>query len=115
MGERWTLLIVQDRPRDPRGHGALLAGLPGLTANLSILRLEARGAAGLVERVPAPGDPGAEAHDRLTPTGRDLAPAIRAHADPRRRPDDLPVEPRPGQHLLPSGAPPSPPAAPPPP
>ena len=81
VGERWTLLIVRDLLTGPQGYGGLLAGLPGLTTNLLAKRLKDLGEAGLVERVPAPDDPGAKAHYRLTKAGLGLTPAIRALAE----------------------------------
>ena len=75
LGERWTLLIVRNLLLGPQRYSELLRGLPGITTNLLAKRLQEMEAEGLIERGDGAND--AVAY-RLTPTGRDLEPAIHA-------------------------------------
>ena len=70
LGERWTLLIVRDLFLGPQRFGDLQAGLPGIGANLLSKRLKELEEAGLVEQ--------AGGRYRLTQTGEELRPPIRA-------------------------------------
>ena len=75
LGERWTLLIVQNLLLGPQRYSELLRGLPGITTNLLAKRLQEMEAEGLIEHGEAASD--ATAY-RLTSIGRDLEPAIHA-------------------------------------
>jgi DNA-binding HxlR family transcriptional regulator len=75
LGERWTLLIVRNLLLGPQRYSELLRGLPGITTNLLAKRLQEMEAGGLIERGDGASDAAAY---RLTPSGRDLEPAIHA-------------------------------------
>jgi len=75
LGERWTLLIVRNLLLGPQRYSELLRGLPGITTNLLAKRLQDMEAEGLIERGDGASDVTAY---RLTPSGRDLEPAIHA-------------------------------------
>jgi DNA-binding HxlR family transcriptional regulator len=78
VGERWTLLMVRDLLLGPRRYGDLLAGLPGITTNLLAKRLKQLEAEGLVERTRLPAPATSSVVYRLTPSGRELEPALHA-------------------------------------
>lgn len=75
LGERWTLLIIRDLFLGPQRFGDLHANLPGIGANLLSKRLKELEEAGLVEAVSS-GE--ARGRYRLTQTGEELRPSIRA-------------------------------------
>lgn len=75
LGERWTLLLVRDLILGPRRFSDFEHGLPGITPNLLTKRLAHLRDHGLVELVPAPGQPSAKAY-ALTEAGRDLEPIV---------------------------------------
>ncbi|MFF0501750.1 winged helix-turn-helix transcriptional regulator [Nocardia aobensis] len=78
VGDRWTLLIVRELlTQGPCRFTDLKNGLPGIAANLLSTRLRELEDAGLIDREDAP-PPVATALYRLTETGRELEPALRA-------------------------------------
>ena len=48
IGERWTLLIVQELLKEPRRYGALLDRLPGISTSVLADRLRRLERAGVV-------------------------------------------------------------------
>jgi hypothetical protein len=52
IGERWTLVIVQELLRQPRRYGALLGRLPGISTSVLADRLRRLERAGVVAREP---------------------------------------------------------------
>jgi DNA-binding HxlR family transcriptional regulator len=77
VGDRWTLLILRELFfRDSR-YSDLRDSLPGIATNLLADRLRQLQAAGLIEAYDAPPPVRATVY-RLTPRGRELAPALRA-------------------------------------
>jgi DNA-binding HxlR family transcriptional regulator len=76
VGERWTLVIVQELLRQPRRYGALLARLPGISTSVLADRLRHLEQAGVVAR--EPGTVGAGVVYALTARGRELEEALRA-------------------------------------
>jgi DNA-binding HxlR family transcriptional regulator len=54
VGERWTLVIVQELMRRPSRYGDLAQRLPGIGTSVLADRLRKLNAAGVVERRPAP-------------------------------------------------------------
>ncbi len=50
VGERWSLLIVRELMFGPRRFGELRAGLPGISANVLVQRLEGLEVSGIVQR-----------------------------------------------------------------
>jgi len=74
VGDRWTLLVVRDLLGAPRRFTDLMALLGGITPKTLTQRLRELQDAGLVEADRQPGR--REVWYRLTPAGRDLAPAI---------------------------------------
>ena len=75
LGERWTLLIIRELFLGPRRFGDLHAALPGLGTNLLSKRLKELEEAGLIVS-PASGE--ARGQYRLSDTGEELRPAVRA-------------------------------------
>jgi len=75
LGERWTLLIVRELFLGPRRFGDLHAALPGLGTNLLSKRLKELEEAALIES--ASHDAGRSQY-KLTETGEDLRPTVRA-------------------------------------
>jgi len=62
IGERWTLVIVQELLKQPRRYGALLDRLPGISTSVLADRLRRLERAGVVAR--EPGAPGAHSSRR---------------------------------------------------
>jgi DNA-binding HxlR family transcriptional regulator len=54
VGERWTLVIVQELLKRPSRYGDLAARLPGIGTSVLADRLRKLEAAGVAERVPGP-------------------------------------------------------------
>jgi DNA-binding HxlR family transcriptional regulator len=76
IGERWTLVIVQELLKQPRRYNDLLARLPGMSTNVLADRLRTLERAAVVAR--EPGAVGAGVVYALTDRGRDLDGALRA-------------------------------------
>ena len=76
IGERWTLVIVQELLKQPRRYGSLLDRLPGISTSVLAERLRRLERAGVVAR--EPGAVGAGVTYALTPRGRELEEALRA-------------------------------------
>ena len=76
VGERWTLVIVQELLRQPRRYGALLDRLPGIGTSVLADRLRRLERAGVVAREPGPVGDGVVY--TLTARGRELEEALRA-------------------------------------
>ncbi len=79
VGERWTLLLIRDLLAGPRRFNELLAGLPGIGANLLAARLKRLEAQGVVAAAPISPALKTKAY-RLTRLGQALAPAVAALA-----------------------------------
>lgn len=75
LGERWTLLIIRELFLGPRRFGDLHAALPGLGTNLLSKRLKELEEAALII---SPGPQETRGQYRLSETGEDLRPAVRA-------------------------------------
>jgi len=78
IGDRWSLLIVRDLLRRPQRFTDLLRSSSNITPKWLSRRLGELEAAGIVERDSQLGR--REVWYRLTPTGRDLGPVVRALA-----------------------------------
>jgi DNA-binding HxlR family transcriptional regulator len=76
VGERWTLVIVQELQKRSMRYGELGARLPGIGTSLLADRLRKLEAAGVVER--RAGAVGDGVSYELTERGRELEPALRA-------------------------------------
>ena len=76
IGERWTLVIVQELLKQPRRYGALLDRLPGISTSVLADRLRHLERAGVVAR--EPGAVGAGVVYALTARGQELEEALRA-------------------------------------
>ncbi len=76
IGERWTLVIVQELLGQPRRYGALLDRLPGISTSVLADRLRRLERAGVVVR--EPGAVGAGVVYALTARGQELDEALRA-------------------------------------
>src|SRR6266536_6531608 len=76
VGERWTLVIVQELLKQPRRYGALLDRLPGISTSVLADRLRRLERAGVVAR--EPGAVGAGVAYTLTARGQELEEALRA-------------------------------------
>jgi DNA-binding HxlR family transcriptional regulator len=76
IGERWTLVIIQELLRQPRRYGALLARLPGISTSVLADRLRRLEQAGVVAR--EPGAVGSGVVYTLTARGRELDEALSA-------------------------------------
>jgi DNA-binding HxlR family transcriptional regulator len=76
IGERWTLVIVQELLKQPRRYGALHDRLPGIGTSVLADRLRRLERAGVVAR--EPGAVGAGVEYTLTARGHDLQEALRA-------------------------------------
>jgi len=76
IGERWTLVIVQELLKQPRRYGSLLDRLPGIGTSVLADRLRRLERAGVVAREPGP--VGAGVRYALTPRGRELEEALGA-------------------------------------
>jgi DNA-binding HxlR family transcriptional regulator len=75
VGERWTLVIVQELLKRPHRYGTLLARLPGVSTSVLADRLRTLERAGVVHR--QPGAVGAGVVYTLTDRGRALDNALR--------------------------------------
>lgn len=75
IGERWTLVIVQELLKRPRRYGELLRRLPGVGTSVLTDRLRTLEQAGVVSREPGP--VGAGVAYTLTDRGRALDGALR--------------------------------------
>lgn len=76
IGERWTLVIIQELLKQPRRYGALLDRLPGISTSVLADRLRRLERAGVVAR--EPGAVGAGVEYALTTRGQQLEEALRA-------------------------------------
>jgi DNA-binding HxlR family transcriptional regulator len=76
IGERWTLVIIQELLGQPRRYGALLARLPGISTSVLADRLRRLERAGVVAR--EPGAVGSGVVYTLTARGRELDEALSA-------------------------------------
>jgi DNA-binding HxlR family transcriptional regulator len=76
IGERWTLVIVQELLKQPRRYGALHDRLPGIGTSVLADRLRRLERAGVVAR--EPGVVGAGVQYTLTARGQELEEALRA-------------------------------------
>jgi DNA-binding HxlR family transcriptional regulator len=76
LGDRWTLLIVREMLGGASGFNELQRGLPGISRSVLTDRMRALERAEVVERRTGP--KGRTLEYRLTPTGRDLQPAVQA-------------------------------------
>lgn len=74
VGERWTLVVLQELLHSPRRYSELRSLLPGIGSNVLSDRLRNLERHGLVERVPGPVGEGVEY--ALTTRGRQLGPAM---------------------------------------
>jgi DNA-binding HxlR family transcriptional regulator len=74
VGERWTLVIIQELLHAPHRYGELRRLLPGIGSNVLSDRLKRLEAGGLVERVP--GSVGEGVQYALTDRGSALGPAL---------------------------------------
>jgi DNA-binding HxlR family transcriptional regulator len=74
VGERWTLIIIQELLHSPRRYGELRRLLPGIGSNVLSDRLKRLEAGNLIERVP--GAVGMGVRYSLTSRGKDLGPAL---------------------------------------
>ncbi|MDJ0629373.1 MAG: helix-turn-helix domain-containing protein [Rhodobacter sp.] len=72
VGDRWSLLILRDLHAGPARYSDLMAGLPGIAANLLSARLVDLTASGMVEKDGA----GRGARYRLTDLGRATRPIL---------------------------------------
>jgi DNA-binding HxlR family transcriptional regulator len=75
IGERWTLVIIQELLKQPRRYGTLLDRLPGISTSVLADRLR-RLERGVVTR--QTGAVGAGAMYALSARGQELEPALRA-------------------------------------
>jgi DNA-binding HxlR family transcriptional regulator len=76
IGERWTLVIVQELLKQPYRYGALLNRLPGISTSVLADRLRRLEQAGVLARTP--GVVGAGVEYTLTDRGRELEQALSA-------------------------------------
>ena len=76
VGERWTLVIVQELLKRPSRYGELARRLPGIGTNVLADRLRKLEAAGVAERIPGPVGEGVVY--ALTDRGRRLSDALEA-------------------------------------
>lgn len=76
IGERWSLVVVQELLGGPRRYGALQARLPGVGSSVLADRLRKLERAGVVRR--EVGDSGSVVVYELTDAGRELGPAMAA-------------------------------------
>src|SRR5258708_38833681 len=74
IGERWTLVIVQELLNQPRRYGALLDRLPGISTSVLADRLRRLERAGVLAREPGAG--GAGVVYALTARGQDLEETV---------------------------------------
>jgi DNA-binding HxlR family transcriptional regulator len=76
IGERWTLVIVQELMKRPSRYGELLERLPGISTSVLADRLRRLETAGVLERRPAPVGEG-NLYE-LTARGRELETPLQA-------------------------------------
>jgi DNA-binding HxlR family transcriptional regulator len=76
VGDRWTLVIVQELMKRPSRYGDLLRRLPGIGTTVLAERLRKLENAGVVER--RPGSVGEGVEYAITSRGMGLAPALEA-------------------------------------
>jgi DNA-binding HxlR family transcriptional regulator len=76
VGERWTLVVIQELSKCPQRYGELRERLPGISTTLLAQRLRRLENAGVVERRAAPVGQGV-VYD-LTDRGRELEGPLRA-------------------------------------
>jgi DNA-binding HxlR family transcriptional regulator len=74
---RWTVVLLRELVAGSTRFNELRRGVPRMSPALLAKRLRDLEAAGVVERVPVGGEPGAREY-RLTPAGRDLKPVVEA-------------------------------------
>jgi DNA-binding HxlR family transcriptional regulator len=74
VGERWTLVIIQELLHSSRRYSELRQLLPGIGSNVLSDRLKRLEAGGVLERVP--GAVGQGVRYALTSRGKDLGPAL---------------------------------------
>ena len=79
LGDRWTLLILRELAMGERRFTDLRTALTGIAPNLLSERLRELHAAGLVEQRELP-PPAARTVYKLTSSGRDVIPVLRALA-----------------------------------
>ncbi|HEY3081489.1 MAG TPA: helix-turn-helix domain-containing protein [Chloroflexota bacterium] len=79
IGDRWTLLVVRDLLLGKRRYGEFLASSEAIPTNILAERLKRLEEAGLIEALPYSQRP-LRFEYRLTPTGRELGPIVRAVA-----------------------------------
>jgi DNA-binding HxlR family transcriptional regulator len=76
VGERWSLVIIQELLKQPRPYGELLGRLPGIGTSVLADRLRRLERAGVVAR--QPGTVGARVCYALTTRGQELQEPLRA-------------------------------------
>jgi DNA-binding HxlR family transcriptional regulator len=76
VGERWSLVIIQELLKQPRPYGELLDRLPGIGTSVLADRLRRLERAGVVAR--QPGTVGGRVCYTLTARGRELQEPLRA-------------------------------------
>ena len=76
IGDRWTLVIVQELQKRPSRYGELVRRLPGISTTLLAERLRRLESAGVVRRELGPRGPGATY--ALTDRGQELDEVLRA-------------------------------------
>lgn len=76
VGERWTLVIVQELLNAPKRYSELTSRLPGIGTSVLADRLRKLDRAGVIER--RAGGPGEPVHYALTDAGRRLEEPLRA-------------------------------------
>jgi len=74
---RWTMVLLRELVAGSTRFNELRRGLPRMSPALLSKRLKDLEAAGVVQRVPLPGDPEAHAY-ALTPAGKDLGQVVEA-------------------------------------
>lgn len=76
VGERWTLVIIQELLKRPSRYGDLARRLPGIGSTVLADRLRKLEAAGVVTRIPGPVGEGVDY--ALTDQGTELSDALQA-------------------------------------
>jgi DNA-binding HxlR family transcriptional regulator len=74
---RWTMVLLREFVAGSTRFNDLRRGVPRMSPTLLSKRLGELQAAGIIQQVPAPGEPGYLAYE-LTEAGRELAPVIEA-------------------------------------
>ena len=75
IGRRWTGAVLRVLMSGPQRFNALMGGIPGISDRLLSERLRELESAGLVKRTVCAGPPISVVYE-LTPSGRDLEPAL---------------------------------------